>query len=272
MLNSEDVLYIFCFARSSDVLDVQGSGVDGHHPLWVFHHSPELCAVLSQVAAEEFCGPAAERQMQELSWVGPRAFRHEAVIEEVMAQSPVLPVRFGTLFSSLAALTEFMDTHRETIVAFLLRVTGHGEWSVKGLLNRKLAQQRVLSSCLSAQQERLSAMPEGMRYFVEQSIRNNAQKELSCWLEQTARRVARDLAGQALEFRQCNVVSREGTENGVEEVLNWAFLLPSSAITAFQQRLDRANLDWGQSGLLFELSGPWPPFRFVPALSVAATP
>ena len=271
MLNGEDVLYVFCFARSSDVLDVHGSGVDGH-PLWIFHHAPELCAVVSHVAAEEFCGPAAERQMQELAWVGPRAFRHEAVIEEVMAHSPVLPLRFGTLFSSLEALTGFMDTHRETIVEFLLRVTGHREWSVRGLLNRTLAQQHVLSSCLAAQQEQLSAMAEGMRYFVEQRIRNHAQTELSGWLEQTSRQVACDLAGQALEFRECKVVSREGTENGVEEVLNWAFLLPSSAITAFQQSLDRINLEWGQQGLWFELSGPWPPYRFVPALSMAATP
>ncbi|MGA2903351.1 MAG: GvpL/GvpF family gas vesicle protein [Candidatus Korobacteraceae bacterium] len=272
MVNGEEVLYVFCFARSDGVLDIQGSGVDDHHPLWIFHHSPELCAVLSHVAAEEFCGPAAERQMQELTWVGPRAFRHEAVIEEVMALSPVLPVRFGTLFSSLKALTEFMDTHRETILEFLLRVSGHGEWSVKGLLNRTLAQHRVLSSCLSAQQEQLSAMAEGMRYFAEQRIRNHAQTEVSGWLEQTSRQVARDLAGHALEFRECKVVSHQATESGIEEVLNWAFLLPSSALTAFQQRLDRANLDLGQQGLLFELSGPWPPFRFVPALSVAGTP
>ena len=272
MDNSEAVLYVFCFARSNGVLDVQGSGVDGHHPLWIFHHSPDLCAVLSHVAPEEFCGPAAELQMQELSWVGPRAFRHEAVIEEIMAQSPVLPLRFGTLFSSLRALTEFMDTHRETILDFLLRVTGHGEWSVKGLFDRKLAQQAVLSSFLSAQQEQLSELSEGMRYFAEQRIRNGAQRELSGWLEQTSRQMAQDLARHALEFRECAVVSHERSENGVEEVLNWAFLLPRSAMTAFQQHLDRANLDFGPRGLLFELSGPWPPFRFVPALSMATIP
>ncbi len=272
MENSETVLYVFCFARPNGVLDVQGCGVDGYNPLWIFHHSPDLCAVLSQVAPEEFCGAAAERQMRELSWVGPRAFRHEAVIEEVMAQSPVLPVRFGTLFSSLKALTEFMDAHREAMLEFLLRVTGHKEWSVKGVLNRELAKQSVLLSCLSAQQEQLAAMPEGMRYLAEQRIRNEAQRELSDWLRRTSQPLMRELAAQSLEFRECPVVSRERAENGVEEVLNWAFLLPSAAITAFQQRLDRANLDLGQQGLQFELSGPWPPFRFVPALTMASAP
>jgi len=271
-MNAEPLLYTFCFARPARTLDVHGSGVDGHHPLWIFHYSPDLCAILSHVTPEEFCGPTAERQLQDLAWLGPRAFRHEAVIEEVMTQSPVLPVRFGTLFSSLNALTDFMAAHRETIVEFLTRVTGHGEWSVKGLLQRKLAQRTVVSSRRSKQQAQLAAIPEGRRYFVEQRIQRHAQQELSLWLEQTSRQLAGDLAANALEFRECRVVSRELWEDGVEEVLNWAFLLPNSAITGFRQRLDRTNLEFSQSGLRFELSGPWPPFRFVPALSMSGFP
>jgi len=266
--SGEEPLYLFCFARKG-ALKVQGSGVDGQHPLCIFQHSPELCAVLSQVAVEEFCGPEAEQRMQQLAWVGPRAFRHEAVIEEVMAQSAVLPLRFGTLFSSLPALREFMEAHSQAIGEFLRRVAGHGEWSVKGILDRRRAEQRVLSLCLSAQQEHLAAMSDGMRYFVEQRIRNNAQKELNCWLDHTSQRLARELAGQAVEFRECQVVGRQGGEQGAEEVLNWAFLLPCSDVLGFRQHIDRVNADLGGQGLRLELSGPWPPFRFVPALSMA---
>src|SRR5664280_2251761 len=122
MENGEPALYLFCFARSDAVRDVQGTAVDGHSPLSIIRHSPDLCAVLSEVAREDFCGPAAELHMQELSWVAPRAVRHEAVIEGVMACSPVLPSPFGTLFSSLKALTEFVDQNRETIALFLRRV------------------------------------------------------------------------------------------------------------------------------------------------------
>ena len=272
MADSEDALYVFCFARSNPVLDVPGNGVDGQHPLWIFHHSPDLCAVVSHVVAEDFCGEAAERQMQDLAWLGPRAYRHEAVIEQVMALSPVLPVPFGTLFSSLQVLSDFMDAHRETILDFLRRVAGHGEWSVRGALNRQLAQQTAVSSCLAGQHEQLSAMAEGTRYFAEQRIRNRADDELRDWLQQTSLQLAQDLAAHAVEFRECKILSRERSEDGVEEVLNWAFLLPDAARTAFQRRLDRANLDCGPRGLWFELSGPWPPFRFVPALKRVTMP
>jgi hypothetical protein len=55
-------------------------------------------------------------------------------------------------------------------------------------------------------------------------------------------------------------------------VLNWAFLLPESAIGPFQEHLKQANLDCQSQGLLLQLSGPWPPFRFVPALSSTGAP
>jgi len=54
-------------------------------------------------------------------------------------------------------------------------------------------------------------------------------------------------------------------------VLNWAFLLPESAVTQFHERVDRVNQDYRSQGLLFQLSGPWPPYRFVPALPSAPT-
>ncbi|MGB9105723.1 MAG: GvpL/GvpF family gas vesicle protein, partial [Terriglobales bacterium] len=163
MEESEVVLYLFCFARPDEARQVAGSGVDQRNPVRIFRHSAEVCAVIGEVAREDFCGPEAERRMEQLSWVGPRALRHEAVIEEVMEHSPVLPARFGTLFSSLPALTEFMDAHRAAIAEFLGRVAGHREWSVQGRFHRNRAQQARATERLAAEQRHLSGLPEGIR-------------------------------------------------------------------------------------------------------------
>lgn len=272
MENNEPALYLFCFARSDAVREVRGPAVDGHSPLSILRHSPHLCAVIGEVAREEFCGPEAELHMQQLSWVAPRAVRHEAVIEEVMANSPVLPARFGTLFSSAKALTEFVDRHRETITLFLERAAGHGEWSVKGLFDHRQAQPALLSASLAAQQERLSTLPPGTRHFAEQRFHRDIERELSAWLDQTCRKIAADLTSYASDFRECAVAPVAHSESGTAEVLNWAFLLPNSAIVPFQEYVERANLNHRSQGLQFELSGPWPPFRFVPALSATGAP
>jgi len=268
----ETALYLFCFARSHLVGQIEGAGVDGHLPLWVFRSSPDLCAVVSEVRLEDFCGAAAERRMQELAWVGPRAFRHEAVVEQVMRHSPVLPARFGTLFSSQESLVEFLATHHKTISQFLERVADQEEWSIKGLLERKQAAQALVSASLAAQQRQLAALPPGTRYFQEQQIRSAAEKELSLWLNETCRQVASDLMKQASDFRECQVVPREPPESGTGVVLNWAFLLPRGATAAFRLRIDQLNEYHAIRGLVFELSGPWPPYRFVPPLSMGTAP
>jgi len=110
---------------------VEGTGVDGALSLWVIRTSTDLCAIVSEVSLEDFCGAAAELRMQDLVWVAPRAVRHEEVVEKVRCQSPVLPVRFGTLFSTPESLEEFLGLHHQTISQFLDRVADLDEWSVK---------------------------------------------------------------------------------------------------------------------------------------------
>ena len=210
--------------------------------------------------------------MQQLAWVGPRALRHEAVVEMVMRRSPVLPVRFGTLFSSQESLAEFLHPHRKTISQFLERMADQEEWSLKGLLDRKQAAQSLISAHLAAQEGQLATLPPGTRYFQEQRIRSAAEKELSLWLDETCRQVASDLTKQARDFRECPVVSYEPPERGAELVLNWAFLLLRSGTSAFRERIDQLNSSNAPAGLVLEMSGPWPPYRFVPPLSVKASP
>ena len=268
MQNFESALYLYCFARSDAVGLVQATAVDGHGAVSLLRHGPDLCAVVSEVAQEEFCGPEAELHMQQLPWVAERALRHEAVIEEIMARSPVLPVPFGTLFSSPAALQEFMDRHRRTVASFLARVANHGEWSVKGRFDRKQAQQSLTSRRLAAQQIQLQAMSPGMRHFAEQRILRESEQEIGGWLDQTVRTVAGELTSHAADFCECGL-SPSADGNRPDEVLNWAFLLSGPGTDSFRRCVNRMNRDYQAQGLSLQLSGPWPPYRFVPVLGAA---
>jgi hypothetical protein len=259
-------LYVFCFAQSELVGEFEGSSAEGCGALSLFHPFPDVCAVVSETPEEDFCGPGAEARMRDLAWVGPRALRHEAVVERVMRYSPVLPVRFGTLFSSQESLAEFLALHQKTIAGFLEQVTGQDEWSVKGLLDRRRAAANLLSTSLASGQEQLATLSPGKRYFEEQRMRAATERELSLWLKETCRQVASSLMSQASNFCECPVVLHETAEVGVEQVLNWAFLLPRSATRAFRAQISEVNAHHAQHGLAFELSGPWPPYRFVPPL------
>jgi hypothetical protein len=272
METNRQALYLFCLARPDLVGAIEGSGIDDGQALFVIPCAPDLCAIVCELPQEEFCGPAAERRMRQLAWVAPRALRHEAVVEMVMRRSPVLPARFGTLFSSPERLAEFLAAHRKTISQFLGRVVDHEEWSVKGRLDRKRATLALISERLAAQQAQLAALPPGTRYFQELRTRSAAEKELSLWLDEICRQVASDLAKQACDVRECPVGSREAPESDAEVVLNWAYLLPHSGTSAFRARIDQLNVNHASQGLVWEMSGPWPPYRFVPSLSMGTSP
>jgi hypothetical protein len=64
----------------------------------------ELAAVALDVPLAEFVGEEAESKLKDLSWLGPRVTRHDALTRGAFAAGPVVPCRFGTLFADDAAL------------------------------------------------------------------------------------------------------------------------------------------------------------------------
>jgi Gas vesicle synthesis protein GvpL/GvpF len=260
---SETAYYLFCFARSGLLPELSGTGVDGEQPLQVRSFAG-LAAVLSTVMVADFCGPAAEAKMEDISWLGIRAWRHEAVIEHVMAHSPVFPARFGTIFSTLENLEGLQRKHEGTISRFLDRMSDHEEWGVKGLLNRERALQGLQSYHQAGME--LASLPPGMRYLREQRARVSAEKELNQWLQKTCARVADDLRGFATDLRARKVIATANSEGASEVVLNWAFLTPKIARADLRGRVERASAELAEQGLTFEITGPWPPYNFTPPL------
>ncbi|MCX6916002.1 MAG: GvpL/GvpF family gas vesicle protein [Verrucomicrobia bacterium] len=135
--DSQNVSYVYGFTRAggagmqnADGAGVLSGGIDEMH-LPVFSRSGEVAAIVSQVSRSEFCGLTGETNLQDLTWLAARACRHQAVLEQVMRLGPVLPARFGTLFSSPASLEGFMRKHQAAMVQFLEWVGGQEE-SVRG--------------------------------------------------------------------------------------------------------------------------------------------
>lgn len=263
--NHHEAIYLYCLARPDLSQAIDGTGVDGKSPLFL-HRFQDITAVLSTVPLAEFSGPAAEERLQDLAWVGPRACRHEEVVEQATRHSPLLPARFGTIFSSLEGLEKLLKTHHDTILRFLDQVADKEEWSVKGLLDKTKVKEELFSANRAEEAERLASLSPGMRYFQEQQIRSRVEKELNGWLKEVCQGVAIDLGCHAPDFCQRKVLSRDATGLDRDMVLNWAFLVPRKAAADFRARIEQANADHARQGLVFQFSGPWPPYSFCPSL------
>jgi hypothetical protein len=148
-----------------------------------------------------------------------------------------------------------LEKHHGAISKFLDQVTDKDEWAVKGLLDRARAKDELLPIILARQAGQLASLSPGVRYFQEQRMRAGLEKELNSWLKEVYK-----------DFCERRVLSREATGSEREMVLNWAFLVPRDVVADFRAGIDRANEKHAQRGLVFELTGPWPPYSFSPSL------
>ena len=227
----------------------------------------EIDAVLSEVEVGEFCGESAEVRLQDLAWLGPRVCRHEAVIEELMSQTAVLPVHFATLFTSVDSLKQSVLERQEAIAGFFAQLGDKQEWAVKGLLNRVESLGRLSSSGQAAPGKPAPATSPGARYFQEKRINAQLERDLNFRLKEFCRRAAAELGAQSDGFRERKVLVSVEAGTDAEVVLNWAFLVSPAALRDFRERLVFFNGAEAFPGLTLTLTGPWPPYSFAPTLA-----
>ncbi len=237
-------------------------GADDPRPfIWC---EQDFAVVLGRVPAEEFCGPAAELNLQDLAWICPRVCWHQAIVEQVAKFGPILPARFGTLFSSLKSLAGFLQEHCEIIRQFLDRVTDQDEWAVKGRFN--LAQAEEDKGVALTSQASQTPLSPGMTYLQTRRLKIQSKQELNQRLTDACFAIEQELTPLASEIRHLPIFASKAKDSDLETIANWAFLLTKTAVPEFRTRIDRANAKQSPLGISIQLSGPWPPYSFCPSL------
>ncbi len=258
-------IYLFCLTPAVPRPEIAGTGIDGEHPLFI-EVIGEVAAVLAEVNIEDFSGPEAQEKMEDLKWVAPRALRHEEVVLTVMEQGPVLPVRFGTVFSSLAAAAEPLRQRQDVLMKFFQDTIDKKEWTLKGYVDRPQARARMTAARLAAEKEQLAGLSPGKRYFLEQKIKGAVDKDVAIWLKEKERDILRVAREASVGFSECRLQSQDVTGRDEEMFFHGALLVPDGSVAALEGMMDEWNKRHESQGLSLELSGPWPPYHFAPAL------
>lgn len=266
----DKAVYLFCLAPEHAGITPEGTGVDGRNPLFVRRFG-DLAALLSEVDVGDFCGVSAESNMRDLRWIGPRACRHEEVIERAMSDCPVFPARFATLFSSLHSLATLITAHHDVIAKFLDYMSDKEEWAVKVLLDRAKAEEYLFASTIDSYQQILPSSP-GASYMQEKRLRTEVGKMLRPWVKTACAAMARELRGQAFDHRGLKILPRRVSGLDRDMVLNGAFLLQKDVRDGFSARMEELNAVHSERGLTLDLSGPWPPYNFCPSLGPVSAP
>ena len=258
-------IYLFCLIPALPLRSIAGTGIDGEHLLFV-KDVGDVAAVLSEVDLDDFSGPVAKERMEDLAWVAPRALRHEEVVMGAMEHGPVLPVRFGTVFSSLTAVAEPLRQRQDVLEKYFQDTAGKQEWSLKVYVNLPRARARMTADRMAAEKEQLAGLSPGKRYFLEQKIKGTVDKEVAAWLKEMEHDILIIAREASMGFSECRLQSREVTGREEEMFFHGALLMPERSVAALEGVMDAWNTSHESQGLQIEISGPWPPYHFTPAL------
>jgi hypothetical protein len=208
----------------------------------------DLTAIVGGVDVAEFEGEALERNVASPEWLEQKVRAHESVLEAVLARAAVVPMRFGSIFSSPAGLQRMLTEHAAEFRAALARVQGRTEWGVK--LHCDGA--RVVESLTGA-----PADPSSGRGYLE-------QKKTQLDAQARAAEAAAEVAAHAHESLAALADEAVTGAPRAGEVLNGAYLVRDEERTAFMRRVEELQRDHADA-FVFEVTGPWPPYNFTNA-------
>jgi hypothetical protein len=162
---------------------------------------------------------------------------HERVIERLMTDRAVLPMRFGTRLAGDDALHAILASRQQEFLAALDRVRGRVELGVRAMRRS------------DAEDGHRPATPPAMtgRAYIEGKLRDG-------------RRAAREVAPIHEPLAGIATASARHAHRP-EELLRASYLVDSAAVVRFRSTVDQ--LQRADADLAILCTGPWPPYSFV---------
>jgi hypothetical protein len=172
---------------------------------------------------------------------------HEAVLEFLMADRIVLPVRFGTMLADESAVRDAIEARYADFAADLERVRGRVELGLRVLWNDDDDSPRIAktenSMCLG-----------GRAYMLDRLERERKAQDRRRQAAAIADELDAPLVGLSAES-----VRRVLTTPRL--LLTAAYLVERDSVATFREKVEAIGA--GRPELRFLCTGPWPPFNFV---------
>ncbi|MBF8275395.1 MAG: Cell division cycle protein 48 [Candidatus Brocadiaceae bacterium] len=216
---------------------------------------------------------ALEKNMTDVAWLAPLAKRHEEVIAFVMTHNPtdrcgitpVVPLRFCTIYKNQEALFQAVAPHKEKILSFVEYTSDKAEWAVKIFCDRKTFMDGHDKKISGATHEPASLLP-GENYLLAKKMRRIREETFTVDIQA----ILSDIHCAVTPHVDCHRFLR-CTEKNVHDrpfdmVMNTAFLVEQQTLPVFQGVVDTLAEKYKADGFVFELLVPWPPYNFCPEL------
>jgi hypothetical protein len=255
-----DGVWAYCVTRASDPPAI--AGVHGA-PLEQLEEDG-LAVLVSRVPLSEFSEDALRRNLNDLGWLERVARDHENVLEHALEGGTIVPLRICTIFADEDGAARMLAEQRSSFETALDVLNGRQEWGVKLIVDRTALEAAARERAPEAFDEELEGRSAGGAYM----LRRRQERQLREAADRLAGGLAEDVHARLQDWATDAVVNRpqnpELSGHEGEMLLNAAYLVEAGKVERLHELVEELRERHSELGARLELTGPWPPYNFVP--------
>jgi gas vesicle protein GvpL/GvpF len=248
---SDELLWAYCVTDAGDPAPADVERVE----------AGGLAVLVNRVPREEFNEEALQRNLNDLPWLERVARAHEEVLERALSAGTIVPLRLCTLFDGVESVRRMLEEEGDGFRGALDLLTGREEWGVKVLLDPSKLREAARGDDDEPAAEGLG---EGGAYL----LRRRQERETRELAGSLARGVAEQVHSRLEEHALASVSrppqNRELSGHEGEMVLNAAYLVEAERVPQLRDLVSKLQTEHEPLGAHIELTGPWPPYNFLP--------
>jgi hypothetical protein len=260
---SDELVWAYGVVPARAALSVHASGVAGGAVQAVT--DGELTLVVSQVPREQFDAESLRANLNDLDWLERVAREHEAVLDEVLADTSVVPLRLCTIFDDAGGARRMLDRERDTLTRALAHLDGRQEWGVKLLVDGD----RLAATAAPAGDQ--AHGEGGAAYLARRRDERHAREVARTLAVQIVDDVDTSLRAHAVDAVRLRPQNRELSGYTGDMLLNGAYLVDDGEVDALHVTAGALQDRYDDYGAELVVTGPWPPYNFA-AGEAAAQP
>ncbi len=262
---SGEALWAYCVLRPDDPSLEDLSGVAASAPVTRVE-AGELAALVSAVPLAEFGEEPLRRNLNDLGWLERVARAHEAVLDRALRATTIVPLRLCTIYEDEASVRAMLERKHDALAEALALLDGRQEWGVKLLVDpeKLAAAARSRNQDASTLEDELEGSTSGGAYMLRRRLERQVREAASGLAGELAEQVHARLQDWTVDAVSRPPQNRDLSGHEGEMLLNGAYLVEADRVGGFQELVAELEDRHRDLGARLELTGPWPPYNFVP--------
>jgi hypothetical protein len=260
-----ELVWAYCVLAAGESQPDDLTGVDPRFELESIE-AGGLAAIVSRVPRAEFGAERLRANLNDLTWLERVARSHEAVLESTLATATIVPLRLCTIFADADGVRRMLQQEHSTLADALAGLAGREEWGVKLLVDPERLEQaaRESSSEVAALTAELEKQTGGGAYMLGRRLERQLREEADALAAECAADVRASLTGSVIDLVTRPPQNRDLSGHEGAMLLNTACLVDVQRVQRLRALVAELQERHAHLGARVELTGPWPPYNFVP--------